>query len=47
MKSLVAALALAGVLAGCAFVPPKAPMPDDKMLVPVNSTMPPALRNDL
>lgn len=40
MKSLIAALALAGLLAGCAFHAPQPPQPADAPRVPVNATPP-------
>ena len=40
MKNIAAALALAGLLAGCAFHAPKPPQPDDSPRVPVNATPP-------
>lgn len=44
MKMIFVVLALAGSLTGCAFIPPQAPLPDEKGLVPVNASMPPAVR---
>jgi hypothetical protein len=40
MKNLFAALALAGLLAGCAFHAPQPPQPADTPRVPVNATPP-------
>ena len=40
MKSLIATLALAGLLAGCAFHEPRPPQPTDSPRVPVNATPP-------
>ena len=40
MKSLIATLALAGLLAGCAFHAPQPPQPTDSPRVPVNATPP-------
>ncbi|HEX7388061.1 MAG TPA: conjugal transfer protein [Castellaniella sp.] len=40
MKSLIAALAFTGLLAGCAFHAPPPPQPADSPRVPVNATRP-------
>ena len=40
MKYIVAALALTGLLAGCAFHAPQPPQPADTPRVPVNATPP-------
>ena len=40
MKSLIAALAFTGLLAGCAFHAPQPPQPADSPRVPVNATPP-------
>lgn len=45
MKNLFAALALAGLLAGCAFHAPQPPQPADTPRVPVNAT-PPLFKGD-
>lgn len=40
MQKLFAALALAGLLAGCAFHAPQPPQPADAPRIPVNATPP-------
>lgn len=40
MQKLIATLALAGLLAGCAFHAPQAPQPADAPRVPVNASAP-------
>ena len=40
MQKLIAALALAGLLAGCAFHAPQPPQPADEPRVPVNASAP-------
>jgi len=40
MKNIIATLALAGLLAGCAFHAPQPPQPADTPRVPVNATQP-------
>ncbi|OWT65539.1 conjugal transfer protein [Candidimonas nitroreducens] len=40
MKSLIATLALAALLAGCAFHAPQPPQPADTPRIPVNATPP-------
>jgi len=40
MQKLIAALALAGLLAGCAFHAPQPPQPADAPRVPVNASAP-------
>lgn len=40
MQKLFAALALAGLLAGCAFHAPSPPQPADTPRIPVNATPP-------
>ncbi|GAA0218910.1 hypothetical protein GCM10009125_04840 [Castellaniella daejeonensis] len=46
MKSLIATLTLAGLLAGCAFHAPQPPLPPDSPRVPVNAT-PPTFQGDM
>jgi hypothetical protein len=40
MKNIIAILALAGLLVGCAFHAPQPPQPTDTPRVPVNATPP-------
>lgn len=40
MQKIIAALALAGALSGCAFHAPQPPQPADSPRVPVNATAP-------